>query len=265
MNNQTINNHALEYYPDQEASEIGQTLWWMQGRHTIIRAFMEIAQKMGLTERIMDIGCGSGENLSTLSNYGEVYGVEKSLILSHRAISRKIAHTVINQDFLEIDRPTAPITIFTLFDVLEHIEDDGKFLKKIPTISEAPHLILISVPACQWLYSPHDVILHHYRRYSRPHLEQLLRDNRYTILKSSYFMFFLFPIVALSRLKERLLAFCTKKQSHINLGQAPEWINPILAGLLRLEAFLSKWVRFPIGVWLFVLAKYEERSLDSLS
>jgi 2-polyprenyl-3-methyl-5-hydroxy-6-metoxy-1,4-benzoquinol methylase len=59
------------------------------------------------------------------------------------------------------------VNVITMLDVLEHIEDDVEFLKRIRNVASEDHLILMSVPACQFLYGEHDRLLHHYRRYSR--------------------------------------------------------------------------------------------------
>lgn len=57
-------------------------------------------------------------------------------------------------------------------------------------------LLLISVPALQFLYGHHDEQLGHYRRYSRTQLGRLL-DGFFVIEESRYFGFFLIPLVVL--------------------------------------------------------------------
>ena len=67
-------------------------------------------------------------------------------------------------------------------------------------------MLLISVPACQFFYSEHDRLLHHYRRYSRVDLQVLLSKAGYEIINGSYLMFFLFPFAVVSRFKAKLRA-----------------------------------------------------------
>jgi SAM-dependent methyltransferase len=249
-----IRDHATEFFEDAEAMRLEDTLWWYVGRLCILKKYLERAKHEVSLPRILEVGCGSGGNLEILSKYGEVVGVERSEILANRARSRCFAKDVLVGDFFDIDI-SYDFTLICLFDVLEHTEDDDGFLKKLHKQVRPDHLLLLSVPACQFLYSQHDALLHHYRRYSRKNLEKLLQSNGYTILKGSYFVFFLFPVVAVSRLKEKVMLLLGRRQSTVKIGVVPNWLNWVLTRVLKLEATLSQIISFPIGVWLIVLAK----------
>jgi len=95
------------------------------------------------------------------------------------------------------------VDVFTMFDVLEHIEDDFGFIHKLGKIAGG-HLLLASVPACPFLYSNHDKLLHHYRRYNRTMIKSVFEKSGYTIIEINYYMTLLFPIVLLIRLKEKI-------------------------------------------------------------
>lgn len=246
--------HALEHHDDKAAAEIEDTLWWLIGRKAIIRRYLNETRQAKEATTFMDIGCGSGGNLAVLSEYGAVLGVEVSPILAKRAAARQIGQ-IIQADFYKLDA-LDHINIFTLFDVIEHIEDDNAFINNIPKLCGKPHYLLISVPACPFLYSQHDKLLHHHRRYSRRQLHSLLTSHGYDIITSSYFFFFLFPFVLISRFGEKLMALLGREPERVNLGRTPNLIGNILIRVLSLEAGLSNHMTFPIGVWLFVLAKY---------
>ena len=249
-----IKDHATEFFHDKEAFEIEDTLWWTVGRRSILASFLKRAEREATIRQILEIGCGSGGDLGLLSKYGAVSGVERSPILARRARARNVAKEIYEKDFFELDLSNY-FDLFCLFDVLEHIEDDNAFLKRLSEHAGPGDLLLLSVPACQFLYSQHDALLHHYRRYSRIGVEMLLRNNGYKIIMSSYFVFFLFPIVAVSRMNEKLMSMLGRKQTEVKLGRVPAWINTILTGVLKTEAFISRLVRFPIGVWVIALAR----------
>jgi SAM-dependent methyltransferase len=256
-----IKDHALEYYDDEAAEEIEETLWWLIGRRTIIRRYFNEIQLAKETTTIMDIGCGSGGNLAVLSEYGTVFGVEVSPTLARRATARHVGQ-IIQADFRTLDS-LDHISIFTLFDVIEHIEDDNAFINNIPEHCSRPHYLLISVPACPFLYSQHDKLLHHHRRYSRRQLHTLLTSHGYDIITGSCFLSFLFPFVLISRFGEKLMALLGREPERVNLGRTPNLIGKFLIQVLNLEACLSNHITFPIGAWLFVIAKYTPDSTRS--
>ena len=249
-----IRDHATEFFADAEAIHLEDTLWWWVGRRTILRNYLDMVKHESSPCAILEVGCGSGSDLSLLAEYGKVTAVEQSEILSERARSRNVAQEVLVGNVFDLGiLPGFDLTC--LFDVLEHIEDDDGFLNKLTQCVKPGHLLLLSVPACQFLYSQHDALLHHYRRYSKRGLENLLQRNGYTILRGSYFLFFLFPLIALSRLKEKAMAMLGIKQAAVSLGVVPKWANWLLTLVLKLEAVISQRASFPIGVWLIVLAR----------
>jgi SAM-dependent methyltransferase len=252
--NPQVKDHATEFFDDAEALRFEDSIWWLAGRREILRKYCNCAAKRQRISRIADIGCGSGGHLPLLSEYGEVTGVERSEILARRARSRGIAKDIHVGDFFELDMPYE-FQMTGLFDVLEHIEDDDGFLERLNIKIKPGHLLLLSVPACPFLYGPHDALLHHYRRYSKRGLETLLQRHGFTVVKGGYFLFFLFPAVMASRIKERSLSLLGRKQTAVELGVVPDWANPILRRVLKWEAAISEFIPFPIGLWLIVLAE----------
>jgi hypothetical protein len=143
-----------------------------------------------------------------------------------------------------------------MFDVLEHIEDDVEFLKRIRNVASEDHLILMSVPACQFLYGEHDRLLHHHRRYSRQSLARCFSESGYEVINMNYFMFILFPLVLLERGTDQIMKLLGRKRTKVNIGDK---INPFIGNFLTrtlaLEARLSNILSFPIGLWLFALIR----------
>jgi SAM-dependent methyltransferase len=249
-----IADHATEFLDAAEALRLEDTLWWCVGRRAILKRYLDRTRREVPQARILEIGCGSGGNLGLLAGYGEVSAVERSAVLAERARARSVAAAVYTGDVRELDLP-ARFELTCLLDVLEHAEDDDAFLTALDRIAQPGHLLLLTVPACACLWSPHDELLHHYRRYSKRGVERLLRRHGYTVLKGSYFVFFLFPLVAAARLGERLRARLGRAPAAVNVGVVPRWANTALVRLLELEAAIAERVPLPIGVWFVALAK----------
>ena len=249
-----IRDHALEFISDAAALQLEDTLWWYTGRRAVLCRFLDLARTLRPLRRIVEIGCGSGGDLAVLADYGEVVAVERSRILADRARRRGVAAEVIECDFFDLALDTEP-DLYCLFDVLEHVEDDHGFVRRVADHTSPGQLLLVSVPAAPFLYSRHDELLHHFRRYTRRGLEEVLEQNGFAVCRSRYFLFSVFPLVAVARLQEKLLELIGRAPDRPRLGSVPGWINRVLESIVRCEARLVDRVRFPIGVWAFVLAR----------
>ncbi|HMO17954.1 MAG TPA: methyltransferase domain-containing protein [Oligoflexia bacterium] len=259
---QAVKDHALEFLSNDEALEIEDSLWWVQGRKAIIRNYLKIALSdnflfdsgINRMPKLMDVGCGSGGSFDVLSEFGSVLGVEPSSVLANRARNRGIATSVFEKSVHDLEE-VKEVNIFTLFDVLEHIEDDHSFMKGINDKALQAHRVLVSVPACPALYSEHDRLLHHYRRYTKPMLRATLENSGYEVELISYHMSLLFPVAVAVRLLEKIKALLGKKSDTVEIGDAGPIISPILKSALTLESHLVSKISLPIGLWLFALAR----------
>ncbi|MAG69221.1 MAG: hypothetical protein CL471_02810, partial [Acidobacteria bacterium] len=100
-----------------------------------------IANELGITRKTcLDIGCGSGEFLKILREYGydEVFGVD---IKSYSEMDYK---TYIG-DFLALDI-NRNFSVITMWHVLEHLKNPLEFLRKAYDLLERTGLIVIEVP-----------------------------------------------------------------------------------------------------------------------
>lgn len=139
-----------------------------------------------------------------------------------------------------------------LMDVLEHVEDDAGLLREYVAKVSPGARFLVTVPAFQWLWSGHDVFLEHYRRYTLPGLEAVLRSTGLRIDFGSYYYGAVLPIAALFRLGRRLLG---------DRGQAPKSdmrrfgpvLNGVFMGACRAELPFLRMNRIA-GLSVFALA-----------
>lgn len=95
------------------------------------------------------------------------------------------------------------LDLVTMFDVLEHVEDDVALLMELRRKMTPDGVLFISVPAHPWLFGAHDKRVGHYRRYSQHALEKTLRNAGFNVVWTTWYNLFLFPAMVLMRLRER--------------------------------------------------------------
>jgi SAM-dependent methyltransferase len=230
-------------------------LWWEAGRKAILKTFLDRAGAIRPIHRILEIGCGNGNNFELLSKYGQVIGCDPSPVQVRRARARGFAAEVLLTEDVFQHRVAEPFQLTCFFDVLEHIEDDAGFLARLSRATDPGHMVLLSVPSCPSLFCSHDRLLLHYRRYKLKELEELLLSRGFRVIRSTHFVMLLFPAVALSRLISKLRERITRPQTLVDVGVVPGWLNWLLTRVLFLEARLARIVRLPIGVWAVILAE----------
>jgi hypothetical protein len=101
-----------------------------------------------------------------------------------------------------------------------------------------------------WLWSDHDVLHQHKRRYTRAILAERLHAAGFEIAGIGFFNTLLFPLALAQRLIARLIGGGGADHS-----VPPEPLNAVLSGLFSLEAGLLGRIRFPIGLSLFAVAR----------
>jgi SAM-dependent methyltransferase len=189
-----------------EMAETESRHWWFLGRRAILARVME-RLALPRNSRILEVGCGTGGNLSMLGTFGAVSAVEMDgnarEIASRKTANRYDIRAGCCPD--EIPFQDQLFDLICMFDVLEHIDRDTETLIAIKRMLASNGRILLTVPAHQWLWSAHDEFLHHKRRYSATELRQKVIAAGLRPVKMSYFNTILFPLAAIMRLKDKLL------------------------------------------------------------
>ena len=141
--------------------------------------------------------------------------------------------------------------VIFLLDVLEHIPANVEALRQVWKALRPGGYLFVAVPALQLFWTHNDQLAHHVRRYSRGDLLRLAEASGFRLLWSRYFMFFLSPLLILSRLKspnldtmthEEIVAYVTRTHS-----VPPKALNRILDAIFSLETPLGAWFPFPWG------------------
>jgi SAM-dependent methyltransferase len=226
--------------------------WWYRGRRTVLERV--IAQlRLPARSRILDAGCGSGRNMVDLARHGVVTGIELSDTSVALARERDCGE-VIEGSVLEMPFAADSFDLAASLDVIEHLEDDLAALRELRRVVAPGGSLLVTVPAYQWLWSGHDEINHHHRRYTRSGLLQVAREAGWEPVRTTYFNSLLLPAAIVLRLLDR---FSTKTtESSLDLWIPPPVLNWLLERPLALEAALiGRGRRIPAGLSLLVVLR----------
>ncbi len=233
-----------------EMYDVEERHWWFRGRRAVIWALLS---RTDLPEkpRFLDAGCGTGRHLIEFGSLGPAVGVDPS------ADAVEFCHQRGLEDVRRAGLEDLPFTagafdLVLASDVLEHIDDDVGALVELRRVAADDAHLIITVPAYQWMWTEHDVQLHHVRRYTLPVMADRVRAAGWVVERSTYFNSILFPGVAAAR----LVARSSKRQGHTDLDRTPALLNTALELPMRLEAaMIRRGVRFPAGVSLGLVCR----------
>jgi SAM-dependent methyltransferase len=229
--------------------ELEETHWWYVGMRAITTSVMG-ANASGGTPRILDAGCGTGNNLRHFSAWGRPVGVD----LSEDAVRfcRTRGVTVTRGSLLRLPFADGSFDLVTSFDVLYHrwITDDRVALAELVRVLRPGGRVFVRVPALKMLWGAHDETVYSRHRYTRGELVGLLTDCGLAVERASYCNSLLFPVLAARRTLDRL---ARRHGSDVENVAGP--LDRMFRTLLRLEA---RWLRrfsFPVGASVIALGR----------
>ena len=219
--------------------------WWYRAKNNFLKHIIKLHTPNNRNLKVLEIGPGLGNNLKLLHKIGEVdlVEVEKKFIDYNIENNSNLFRSI----FTSLDDINEKYDLVIFLDVLEHIEDTQKFLEKVKKICNINSHLIISTPAFMSLWSPHDVSLKHFRRYT---LKTLREDiSPWFKIKKFYGMNYLLLPVRYFQIK------FTKSPNSVKESNL---INTILYMISLIEYFFLKLkLNIPWGISIFTICENE--------
>jgi SAM-dependent methyltransferase len=224
--------------------------WWYRGRRRVLRAVLaDLALPPGA--RVLDAGCGSGRTLDDLRRYGEASGMELSPVGLEAA--RRRGHDVREGRLEAIPFEDATFDLVTCLDVIEHTDDDVLSLRELKRVTRPGGRLVVTVPAHPRLWSRHDEVNGHRRRYTRRTLRRAAEAAGWEVERQSGFNVVYLAPAALVRLARRGRADGADSSE---LALTPRVLDTALELPLRLEAALvRRGANLPTGLSLLAVMR----------
>ena len=209
--------------------------WWYRGRRSIVR---DSAQRLHSGGELLDAGCGGGAVMAALAGVGPITAVEPSPLSRERALGRGVGD-VVDATLEELPFADGRYALATCLDVLEHTDDDRVCLAELRRVVRPGGAAIVTVPAHPRLWSRHDDLNHHRRRYTRRSLRTAAEGAGWRVARLTHFNSILLPVAVVARPLDR----------GDGLGIPPAPINRALQATLELERLaIARGVSFPAGL-----------------
>lgn len=236
--------HQEEYY------------WWHVGKRKLVLSLLHQYLKGKSELKLADMGCGTGKMLEELEKFGQAWGYD----CSPKALSfcRQRGHKYLSK--IDVSR-TLPLkdnsfNAALVLDVLEHLKDDNAAVSEYYRVLTRGGILVVTVPAYQFLWSYWDKMLGHKRRYDKKNLVSKLEKKGFVVQKICYYNTFIFPMAFIFRFLKGIF-----QRNNQNPGSdfisLPFYLNNFLLFLSGIERFFIQKSSLPFGLSLICIAKKE--------
>lgn len=234
-------------------ADVEDVHWWYRGLRGLITMYMKQFAEGG-KPRILDVGCGTGANISLMQQYGTVIGLDLSSAALRLSKSRDL-HALVQGDASSLPYEDTSFDVVLLMDVLYHrdVPDKSIPLREVMRVLKSGGIVLLNVPAYPWLMSRHDLAVHTDQRFFRSSIRSLLEETGFTRSRTTYWNTLLFPIVVLVRMLQ-----VGKDSDKSDLaGYRESATTSMLESILLFERVLLRRVSLPFGSSIFAVARKE--------
>jgi SAM-dependent methyltransferase len=250
------------YY--QEYFFFEQDNWWFVSRRRILMSLLRrhLARR---TLEILDAGCGTGINLDYLAEFGNVTGAD----VSDDAIEfcrKRGKQSVRKMDLTALEWEDGRFDLVTVLDVIEHIERDEDAVRELVRVTRPRGHLLVTVPAFPELWSEHDEINHHRRRYRAEKVRGLLEANGCEIVRFTYMNCFLFPVAYAVRTWQQLRRRVLGPPKHPPKTDFVDYhpvVNALLTAIFTAETPLVTTTGLPFGLSILCFARKREAAAEA--
>jgi SAM-dependent methyltransferase len=234
----------------QEYFFLERNHWWFRVRTSIICDHLRKTIFKDDISRILNVGVATGASSAMLNQFGQVVSTEYDEVISTMT-KKRLGIPIINCSVDNLPFENNLFDFVCAFDVIEHVEDDLEAINEMKRVCKNGGIICITVPAFMMLWSHHDVVNNHYRRYrSRDLLRLFDSDNSGQVIHMTYFNTILFPLILIFRLLSRLLPDSISRHgagSDFTILSNENPINRVLFLIFSLERLILKKFTFNLG------------------
>ncbi|MFT3910680.1 MAG: class I SAM-dependent methyltransferase [Ferruginibacter sp.] len=240
----------------QQYAKLEREHWWFLVRQKIILQFLQkhIASP-GKQLRVLNVGAAGGASSEFLKAFGDVVSVETEPLFIEYLRQQNIVVTEASITKLPFNDNC--FDLVCAFDVIEHVADDVQAMKEMERVCKKDGSICITVPAFMSLWSQHDVVNGHHRRYKKNGLRSLFEKT--ILLKPieiTYFNSLLFLPILMTRKMSNLFRKNKKQtESDFTYFKTSSLSNSILKKIFAVELTTMKLFHFPFGASLIAVLK----------
>lgn len=238
--------------------QVEDSHWWFMGKRHLLRECI-LKTKLSETSKIFDAGCGTGAVSFFLKQFGHVFSMDYSDqaldFCRQRSLDNLCRGSVSQMPFQK-----ESFDLLVSCDLLYHqwIEDDQLVLMEFNRILKPGGKLIITDSAFSFLSGKHDATVLARERYRLKQMVKKVEQVDFRIIKKSYAHFFSFPFVLIIRLLEKILP--EYKSSKVDKPFL--LVNILFGNLVRLEAKLHKYISFPCGSSILILAEKKSQKGD---
>lgn len=236
--------------------------WWFRGRRRVLAPLLRASLQACGARVALEVGCGTGGNLAHFAARfpaTRFVGADFDAGAVAYCAQRGLAGSIVRADGTRLPLRDASVDCVLAIDIIEHFEDDRALLAELRRVLRPGGELVVNVPHHPWLWSPHDAVLHHKRRYARGELQAKLCEAGFRIEREHGFNFLLLPPIALVRLARArgaraAAAHGAARPASTDFFELPAPLNAALAGLFALESALVRALPIREGVSLMLRA-----------
>ena len=253
--------NAYEDYPDSGfdlTDKNAQSSFWVSSRNRIFKNFVQENMSTICKTKFLEIGCGTGDFIQQIVQNENLEITGSEIYLKGLLYAKKNLPKV---EFIQFDVTKGVVgeefDLIVAFDVIEHIENDVSALTNINQMLTKNGVFIVSVPQHMFLWSNLDEIVKHKRRYSRRELVTKLQKNGFDISYATSFLFFLFPLMLISRMfdrgRDQTQSEEVSLEKRVKFSKVMNWI---FDHFMRIdEALIRLGISLPFGGTLVVVAR----------
>jgi SAM-dependent methyltransferase len=226
--------------------------WYYGFRRFISDVLTDVTEgRSGL--RIIDCGCGIGQNMPLLAQYGRPVGFEHDPLAA--AAGLQFGRPIVRADISRIPFRDNVFDLAVSFAVLQFVETDLAAVREIARVIRPGGHAVLFMTALDVLAADHSEIWKEFRRYTPRTARALAESAGLHVDRVSFLFATLFPLMLTVRTVQRLLRPWRPAPSQAEVETPPKPINSTLKLLLDGEAALSRHVPMPVGSSLIVIAR----------